>query len=796
MIVCKIKIANLSGVKNIYLQMVFAILVAFSAEKLLAASFDDYLRCEANGKLEDAAKVLTEWKPKSFEEDSYKRYFSTLSNKQADDFWSLYQDLSKKKKLGGLQYQCIKNIIELDLNSEKNLVKDFKKIDKIAKQQLMRMRGLPEGKEYELLYLKWIMKHEKSQELCKTERLRRLSQPELYLIEILHSFEKCPVTFDDFIYRIRMLIYSGNENRALSEIDEFSEVKKLSDWQKAYLKAVYNNALGDPIAAYNSVIGFEDEIKKNEDYYLNLFYIAQRAGEFFKAGKIIDNLIESAPNSAKKNELLYEKAFFFYQTKRYIEAAKIFSDLIKTHPSNRKSNKSKEYDNLTWLRAWCYYLAKEYELARNHLLENKKWATDKARNLYWLAQAEWALDHRMQALSYYRELALPVLYNKFFSHYNYLAWLRFVSHKKYIDSDILENLKKQISDIKSGRNIYVLPDFATNPSKFIQEYEVYFEDIGATDETFVNESENASSIDEIEVLKSVSDYEDAVEDDTKGIEAETPESLKNQITYADSLIKWGYRNLAKWHLYEVEKNISKKSAAEPLIEYYSDNKYYNRALALTNQISSPAGKLLNKNKDPLFWSSLFPKAYKSIVERESKKNKIHPYTVWSIMKAETQYKDDAISPVGAQGLMQIMPYTSQKIAHLLKEKYESDALFTPDMAIKYGATYLKKLNDELGGQLPLIAAAYNAGPHRVKLWLRNLRERDFSNVEYDIFIEHIPFSETRTYVKRVLNYNLMYQKLYEDKLDVKGTMWLTEKIPFTLSEPISLKEEWPTDKKN
>lgn len=744
---------------------------------------NEYLKSLSEKKTESSRKIMSEWNPKSFQEESYKKYFQALESKKAEDFWKLYQDLSKNKKMLKLRHESIKNIIEIDLTSEKSVVKEFKNFNKVAKQLLDRMRGLPDGQEYELLYLKWILKYNNSKELCKTERLSRVSQPSLYLIEVLHGFESCPITYDDFIYRMRLLVFSGEEKRALIELEDYSEIRKLSDWEKAYLKAVYYSNIGDPKRAYDTAIAYEDEIKKNEDYHLNLFYISQRAGELLKAERIISDILDETNAWSKKKGLLFQKAFLFYQTKRYVEASKIFNQLIKEHPSYRTKFKSKEFDELTWLRAWCHYLAKEFKEARQYLLENKKWSSDKARNFYWLAQTEWALDNRMTALAMFRELALPVISGKFFSYYNYLAWLRFENSKNFIDDETLNTIKNQLVNIKSGRSLYILPDIASNPSHLIDEYESYFEDLGATDESqIVNNSEEERA--EVEA------------EETKGIELAAPNELKTEIERADSLIKWGYRDLAKWHLYEVEKNLKKKSSAEPLIEYYGNKEYYNRALSLMNVIASPAGKYLNKKDDSLLWGSLFPKAYQGLVEKESKRKKVHPYMVWSIMKAETQYKDDAISPVGAIGLMQFMPYTSNKVAIMLNEPHDPQALFNPEYAVRYGTTYLKKLYDELGGQMPLVAAAYNGGPHRVKLWLKNLKERDNSNIEYDVFVEHIPFNETRTYVKRVVNYNLIYQKLYDEKLDFKSTKWMLDKIPFSPTEPLVLKEEWPFDKKN
>ncbi len=792
-ILCKtLSKINLNPLKRFFLVMIF---MMFYIEQLQAASLlAEYFKNESVGNHKYAQKALNDWKPKNFEEESYKKYFLALKINQAETFWQLYQDLSKNKKLLKLQHESIRNIIELDLLSDRNTVKDFKKFEKAAKLMLGQMKGQPEGKRYELLYLKWILKNKNTKELCETERSRWLSQSNLDLIDILQGLETCSMTYDDFIYRLRTLIFFGEEKKAQSEIVDFVAIKKLSEWEKAYLQAIYFSNNGDPTAAYDTLIPFESDVKKNEDYYMNLFYISQRAGELAQAEKIIDNIIKAVTasaekNKAKKDEVIFQKALFYYQTKRYIEANKILAELIKSHPSHRKKNKSKEYDHLTWLRAWCHYLAKEYEQARDFLIENKKWTHDKARNLYWLAQAEWALDNRVTALSGYRQLALPVLYGKYFSYYNYLAWLRLDVYRNYFDSELIKSFKVQIRNIKSGRSLYALPDFSMNPNELIEEYESYLEDVGE------EASKDSSATDEGNTTRDNPEEEGLEEEETKGIQVATPTELKNEISWTDDLIKWGYRDLAKWHLFEVEKSLLKKSAAEPLVEYYSANQYYYRALSLANSISSPAGKNLNKKEDPILWNSLFPKAYRTYVEKEAKKRKIHPYLIWSIMKAETQYKDDAISPVGAVGLMQFMPYTSQKVAVLLKEKHKISLMFEPESAIKYGAMYLKKLSDELNGQLPLVAAAYNGGPHRVKLWLKNFKERDGSNMEYDAFIEHIPFRETRTYVKRVLSYNLIYQKLYDDKLDAKATRWIIEKIPFKLQEPIVLKEEWPFDKK-
>ena len=528
---------------------------------------------------------------------------------------------------------------------------------------------------------------------------------------------------------------------------------------------------------------YEKDLKNHEDYYSNFFFIAIRAGELKKAEEAVNYIIASATSGSKRREYNYQKAFLYYQTRRYNEAIKILNPLIASHRSHSRKIKTQDYDDLTWLRAWCYYLDKDALRAREALMQNQQWTRDRARNLYWLAQAEWGLDNRMEAVAYFKQLARPVIEGKFFSYYNYLAWLRYESYKEFTTSELL---RSHLSNLKSGRGFYVVPDGSARSQAILENYDAFYGDVGATDEGSIQ----------------IVNQEEVSEDEKKtaGLSIYTSKELKNEMSWADDLIRWGYRDLAKWHLFEIEKTLTgsryaNKSESSPLIRYYLENQYYNRSLTLANSVTPPAGRKLNLQEEPLVWTALYPQAYKKSVESEAEKRKLTPFLLWSIMKAETQYKYDAISPVGAVGLMQFMPYTSQKVAVMLKDdKHRVGDLFEPDLAVRYGAMYLRKLSDELGGQYPLIAAAYNGGPHRVKLWLRNFREKDGTNAEFDIFIEHIPFNETRAYVKRVMSYMLTYRRLYENEVNFAGNRWLIEKNPYKLQDPIVLKEEWPFER--
>lgn len=128
---------------------------------------------------------------------------------------------------------------------------------------------------------------------------------------------------------------------------------------------------------------------------------------------------------------------------------------------------------------------------------------------------------------------------------------------------------------------------------------------------------------------------------------------------------------------------------------------------------------------------------------------------------ESQFRTDATSPAGARGLMQLMPATAQLIAKRQGQTVEAAALYQPAVNMAYGQAYLEQLRDAAGtgGLLPKVIAAYNAGPGSVLKW--NDRNRDLGDPL--LFIESIPFVETRGYVTTVLRNYWMYQREAGDK---------------------------------
>jgi soluble lytic murein transglycosylase len=142
--------------------------------------------------------------------------------------------------------------------------------------------------------------------------------------------------------------------------------------------------------------------------------------------------------------------------------------------------------------------------------------------------------------------------------------------------------------------------------------------------------------------------------------------------------------------------------------------------------------------------------YRELAQQAARENAIDEAWVFGLMRQESRFVSVARSSVGASGLMQIMPSTARWIAQRLGiKRFHSDEMQDPAKNIQFGAYYLKHIQTSLDGSPVLATAAYNAGPSRAQRW------RDSRPMEAAVYIESIPFAETRDYVKKVMS-NAMY----------------------------------------
>ncbi len=155
------------------------------------------------------------------------------------------------------------------------------------------------------------------------------------------------------------------------------------------------------------------------------------------------------------------------------------------------------------------------------------------------------------------------------------------------------------------------------------------------------------------------------------------------------------------------------------------------------------------------WRCVYPDAYPELVRREEKRAGLPSGFVYAIMRQESAFRTEAVSPVGAQGLMQLMPNTAKRAAAESGYDAPLDAVYRPAVNVRLGSFYLAKLLDNFAGSVPLAAAGYNAGPHAVERWLESAKH----SPDTDLWIARIPFDETRNYVLRVLGNLARYQYL-------------------------------------
>ena len=147
-------------------------------------------------------------------------------------------------------------------------------------------------------------------------------------------------------------------------------------------------------------------------------------------------------------------------------------------------------------------------------------------------------------------------------------------------------------------------------------------------------------------------------------------------------------------------------------------------------------------------------SFKNAVLKGSQKNNIPSWLTMGLIRQESRFNKKIISSAGAIGLMQILPRTALEINNNARIKIN---LVNPDENIKLGTKYLSNLMKRFNGSIPISLAAYNAGPSRAKKWKAN--KRHVGN-EPAMFVESIPFQETREYVQTVILSSAIYKELF------------------------------------
>ncbi len=162
----------------------------------------------------------------------------------------------------------------------------------------------------------------------------------------------------------------------------------------------------------------------------------------------------------------------------------------------------------------------------------------------------------------------------------------------------------------------------------------------------------------------------------------------------------------------------------------------------------------------------FPMPYRQQVMGHIETKDLDPSIIYGVMRRESLFDPLAKSRVGALGLMQLMPYTARSVAKSLGLKKPAQAdILQVDNNIKLGTSYYRKVLNQFGDNIPLATAAYNAGPKNVRRWL----PKD-STMSADLWVETVPFKETRNYVQAVLAYATIFDKHLGQQILISSRM--------------------------
>ena len=165
---------------------------------------------------------------------------------------------------------------------------------------------------------------------------------------------------------------------------------------------------------------------------------------------------------------------------------------------------------------------------------------------------------------------------------------------------------------------------------------------------------------------------------------------------------------------------------------------------------------------PALLRSRYTLAYREEIITSAREFDLDPYLVCGVIFAESGFRPQAKSGVGALGLMQLMPATGLEEAVLLElEGVTEQRLTEPALNIRLGCNYLRKLLDEFGSE-SVALAAYNAGPGRVRQWLKEYGTKEDGSILY------IPYPETSKYVTRVQSAKGVYGQLYPELAQQSG----------------------------
>ncbi len=429
-----------------------------------------------------------------------------------------------------------------------------------------------------------------------------------------------------------------------------------------------------------------------------LFHQAEalrRANRLAESSVLVDRLLGQYSKTRWANEALYSLATYLNKQEKEGEAAGRYRQLLGSQPKSQYAPEASYY------LGWFAYKSKSYADAARMLeqhLASYRYPDTKfiGEACLWAAKSEERLGHKSRALALYDLVNERYRYG----YHGYVAGLRSAALRK-AEPSLRSEQPAPGSDLESIRaNV------------------TYIEPIQETADG--SETLRIARANDLEVIGL---DESAVREMNKALEA-APASPKINLRLAELYSRRG----------------EKFQATLVLRKGYPDLYSYRES-----DVPREA------------WEIFFPMVAWGAIKEEAKRYGIDPYVVAGLIRQESVFNPNAISRVGARGLMQVMPATGQLVSKRQGNGTITAAdLYNPTLNIKLGMNYLAQVIGQFG-RIEYAAAAYNAGPSRAQRWIAERGSMDIED-----WIESIPFSETRGYVQGVLRYAANYRRLYKE----------------------------------
>jgi soluble lytic murein transglycosylase len=428
-----------------------------------------------------------------------------------------------------------------------------------------------------------------------------------------------------------------------------------------------------------------------------------KLGEREKGVKAFQKILDSYFESEWADDALFLTGNIYREANDMKKALTFYGRLAADYPE------SKFADSAIWWKAWAYYTAGDYKRTEQTLQElitryPRSFLVNQAR--YWQGRAAEKKGDTSRAATYYGKVIKRAPY----TYYGYRA------------SERLLNIE--------------LPVLAA-----------------------VNSADAE--------VNDVPEYPDAVapqdQQDTDGPPVWTAEALKTLSTEPSfkkslELMYLGMKKEAATELWSLQDGLPRKRRVLLGLSktFFELGDYYRSLiLVLRNYERYLDGDARETPQD--FWLLAYPQGYWDSILTYSRKYGQDPLFIAAIIREESQFYSEALSPAGARGVMQVMPSTGEWVAQIIRiPGFDRAKLFDSDTAINLGTWYISHLMKRFKGDPLFVAAAYNAGPEAVASWL----SRTGHGTERDEFVESIPYPETRGYVKKVFRNYAEYKRIY------------------------------------